>query len=72
MSRNLIWLSDELWARIEPHMPKDVRGVERADDDGARHGVRGKDGAKPEAKSRRRVEIGDGFRKAGVIRIPWH
>ena len=32
MSRNLFWLSDEQWARIEPHLPKDVRGVERADD----------------------------------------
>jgi transposase len=31
MSRNLFWLSDEQWARIEPHFPKDVRGVERAD-----------------------------------------
>jgi hypothetical protein len=27
--------------------------------------VRGKDGAKPEAKSRRRVEIGDGFPERG-------
>jgi len=32
MSRNLFWLSDEQWVRIEPHLPKDVRGVERADD----------------------------------------
>jgi transposase len=32
MSRNLFWLSDAQWARIEPHLPKDVRGVERADD----------------------------------------
>ena len=32
MSRNLFWLSDEQWARIEPHLPRDVRGVERADD----------------------------------------
>src|ERR1700733_13661728 len=32
MSRNLFWLSDEQWARIEPHLLKDVRGVERADD----------------------------------------
>ena len=32
MSRNLFWLSDEQWARIEPHLPKDVRGVQRADD----------------------------------------
>ena len=32
MSRNLFWLSDEQWARIEPYLPTDVRGVERADD----------------------------------------
>ena len=32
MSRNLFWLSDEQWSRIEPHLPTDVRGVERADD----------------------------------------
>ena len=32
MSRNLFWLDDEQWARIEPHLPTDVRGVERADD----------------------------------------
>ena len=32
MGRNLFWLSDEQWARIEPHLPTDVRGVERADD----------------------------------------
>jgi hypothetical protein len=32
MSRNLFWLSDEQWARIEPHLRTGVRGVERADD----------------------------------------
>jgi transposase len=32
MSRNLFWLSDEQWARIEPYLPTDVRGVERVDD----------------------------------------
>ena len=32
MSRNLFWLDDKQWARIEPHLPTDVRGVERADD----------------------------------------
>ena len=32
MGRNLFWLSDGQWARIEPHLPTDVRGVERADD----------------------------------------
>jgi transposase len=30
--RNLFWLSDEQWKRIDPHLPTDVRGVERADD----------------------------------------
>ena len=32
MRSNLFWLSDEQWARIEPHLPTDVRGVERVDD----------------------------------------
>ena len=32
MRRNLFWLSDEEWARIEPYLPTDVRGVERVDD----------------------------------------
>ena len=32
MRHNLFWLSDEQWKRIEPHLPTDVRGVERADD----------------------------------------
>ena len=32
MRKNLFWLSDEQWKRIEPHLPRDVRGVERADD----------------------------------------
>jgi transposase len=32
MRRNLFWLSDEQWARIEPHLPTDVRGVERVND----------------------------------------
>ena len=32
MSRNLFWLSGDQWQRIEPHLPTDVRGVERADD----------------------------------------
>ena len=32
MSRNLFWLSDEQWRRIEPRLPTDVRGVERQDD----------------------------------------
>jgi transposase len=32
VSRNLFWLSDEQWQRIEPLLPTDVRGVERQDD----------------------------------------
>ena len=32
MRKNLFWLSDEQWARIEPHLPTDVRGVVRVDD----------------------------------------
>jgi transposase len=32
VSRNLFWLSDEQWKRIEPFLPTDVRGVERVDD----------------------------------------
>jgi transposase len=31
VSRNLFWLSDEQWKRIEP-FSTDVRGVERVDD----------------------------------------
>jgi transposase len=30
--RNLFWLDDEQWKRIEPHLPTDIRGVERVDD----------------------------------------
>jgi transposase len=32
MRKNLFLLSDEQWARIAPHLPTDVRGVERQDD----------------------------------------
>jgi transposase len=32
MRANLFWLNDEQWGRIEPHLPTDVRGVEREDD----------------------------------------
>ena len=32
MRANLFWLSDEQWERIEPHLPTDIRGVERVDD----------------------------------------
>jgi transposase len=30
--RNLLRLSDEQWKRIEPHLPTNMHGVERADD----------------------------------------
>ena len=39
MSRNLFWLSDEQWQRIEPHLPTDLRGVERRDVLGAPDGA---------------------------------
>jgi transposase len=32
MRSNLFWLNDEQWARIESHLPTDVRGVDRVDD----------------------------------------
>jgi transposase len=32
MSRNLFWLTDEQWQRIEPHLPTKVRGKAREDD----------------------------------------
>jgi transposase len=32
MRSNLYWLSDEQWRAIEPQLPTDVRGKERADD----------------------------------------
>ena len=32
MRSNLYWLSEEQWQAIEPHLPSDVRGKERADD----------------------------------------
>jgi transposase len=32
MRRNLFWLGSEQWARIEPHLPADVRGAVRVDD----------------------------------------
>src|SRR5882757_4944648 len=32
MRRNLFWLNDDQWRQIEPYLPTDVRGVERADD----------------------------------------
>jgi transposase len=32
MRRNLFWLGDEQWGRIEPYLPTDVRGKERVDD----------------------------------------
>jgi transposase len=32
MRRNLFWLDDEQWRRIQPHLPTDVRGKKRVDD----------------------------------------
>jgi transposase len=32
MRSNLFWLSDEQWEKIEPLLPRDVRGKERVDD----------------------------------------
>ena len=32
MSRALFWLSDEAWAAIEPHLPKNQPGARRVDD----------------------------------------
>jgi transposase len=32
MRPNLFWLSDEQWRRIEPYLPKEVRGKPRVDD----------------------------------------
>jgi len=32
MRRNLFWLSDGQWGRIEPYLPTDVRGKKRVDD----------------------------------------
>ena len=32
MRKNLFWLSEEQWERIEPRLPTDVRGVDRVDD----------------------------------------
>ena len=32
MSRSLFWLSDEAWATIEPHLPKNQPGARRVDD----------------------------------------
>ena len=32
MSRSLLWLSDEAWAAIEPHLPKNQAGARHFDD----------------------------------------
>jgi transposase len=32
MSRNLFWLTDDQWTKIEPLLPTDVRGKPRVDD----------------------------------------
>ena len=39
MRSNLVWLIDEQWERIEPHLPTDVRCVERQDDRRAINGI---------------------------------
>lgn len=33
MSRSLFWLSDEAWAAMEPHLPRNQPGARRVDDD---------------------------------------
>jgi len=32
MAGNLFWFSDDQWAKIEPHLPRNQRGPERKDD----------------------------------------
>jgi hypothetical protein len=32
MRSNLFWLDDEQWGKIQPLLPTDVRGKDRADD----------------------------------------
>ena len=32
MSRDLFWLSEQQFARMEPHLPDDTRGKPRVDD----------------------------------------
>ena len=32
MRSNLFWLNDQQWARVQPHLPTDVRGKDRVDD----------------------------------------
>lgn len=32
MNRDLFWLSDEQFARISPHLPRNTRGKSRVDD----------------------------------------
>ncbi len=32
MAKQLFWLSDEEWVRIEPHLPRGRRGAHRVDD----------------------------------------
>ena len=31
MAKQLFWLSDEEWVRIEPHLPRGRRGAHRVD-----------------------------------------
>lgn len=32
MRKNLFWLSDDAWQKIEPFLPDDVRGKSRVDE----------------------------------------
>ena len=32
MRKNLFWLNDDAWQKIEPFLPDDVRGKDRVDD----------------------------------------
>lgn len=32
MRKNLFWLGDDEWQKIEPFLPDDVRGKDRVDD----------------------------------------
>jgi len=56
--RNLFWLSDEQWKRIEPRLPTDVRGVERVDP-WPRAGITTSTALRFAPMYRRRAEKGD-------------
>jgi hypothetical protein len=80
--RNLFWLSDEQWSRIETHLPTDVRGVERVDDrrviSGIVHVLKGGPivwlhGSSPASSiDRHRPDaIGSQQRARSVLCLPW-